>query len=383
MTWSILFDVAFNVDPEDEPTGGDWTDLSSRATSKQPVEVQLGTGRLSGRSPGSASLILDNTDRAIDPTNTSATYNLVPFRHARLRAVVDATTYPLFRGFVDAWPPAWSSFDSWVNVRLVDGFAWLALKDADLDLPVQMSHDRVTALLDLAGWPAALRDIGDGVVELEAYEQNSSNIYRTLIDTADAENGDLYVAPDGKITFRSRHNRFDATPDITFGESGVAFSAASPAWDTTHLTNTARVELEDGRVFEAIDDASVTAYGTRVLPTRDLPLRAVEAYTLAQWDIVRWGEPHLWVDQLVIESSETGALPAMIQRQVGDLAAIDHVPPAGAAVDVQLNIERVRHTIGDVLWTTTFDLSPYFGEGPWFTWDEPALGWDLDAKWAP
>ncbi len=383
-TWSIIFDVAFDIDPAAEPGGGDWTDLSARAIDESPVDVTLGSGRLTGRSPGSASIVLDNTDRLIDPTNTAATLNLVPWRHARLRAVIDAVTYPLFRGFVDAWPPTWSAFDSLVSVRLVDGFAWLASQDADIDLPKQMSHERITALLDLAGWPAGLRDIATGAIELEPIEQSSANLYRSLIDAADAEDGELYCAPDGKITFRSRHARFSATPDITFGESGVAFSSASPVpWDTTKITNTARIELADGRVFEAIDDASVTAYGTRVLPTRDLALRAAEAEALAQWGVVRFAEPRLWVDRLVVESSEDGALLEVIERRVGDLAAIDHDPPAGADVDVQLNVERVNHSIGSVLWVTTFDLSPYFGEGPWFTWDDPALGWDSGAKWAP
>jgi len=39
-----------------------------------------------------ATLVLNNRDRALDPTNGAATYNLVPWRHARLTATYNAVT---------------------------------------------------------------------------------------------------------------------------------------------------------------------------------------------------------------------------------------------------------------------------------------------------
>lgn len=372
MDFEITFEVAFAVDPADEPTAGQWIDLSDRLDTK--IDVTLGAGRLSGSAQGAATVRLNNTDRAIDPTNSAATYNLVPMRHARLQAVIGATTYPLFRGFVDAWPPLWTGFESWVTVRLVDGFAWLALQDADLDMAEQLSSARITDILDLAGWPAGLRDIGTGVITVTASEQNSANLLRTLQDTADAEDGDLYCAPDGKITFRSRHSRFDASSVMTLGEGGIAFEPATPAWDATLLTNTARVELDDGRVFEVIDDTSVTAYGTRVMPTRDLALSPAEAEGLAMWEVVRFAEPHLWVDGLSVVESTTGGIVAVLLRRVGHLVSVALTPPSGAAVAVDLCVERITHQISDKRWKASMDLSPDFGEGPWFTLDDDVLG---------
>lgn len=381
--WSLSFDVAFDVDPGDEPAGGDWTDLSTRLRSQEPITVSSGAGRLADAAEGSVTLLLDNYDRLIDPTNPTAVLNLVPMRHARLRATIGATTYPLARGFVDAWPPSWSSFDSFVRVRLVDGFAWLALQDADIDLPAQMTHERITALLDLAGWPAGLRDIGTGVVPLEAFEQASANILRSVQDVAAAEDGDLFVAPDGKITFRSRHDRFNATSQLTLGDGGVAFSASTPVWDTYRLTNIARTELEDGTTYEVIDAVSVDDYGKRVTPIRDLALRKTEAEAIAQWEVERFKVPHLWVDALSVEDAETGALEDVLPLVIGDLVTINHDAPAGGDVNVDLCVEKITHTISAVEWIWTADLSPHFGDGPWFTWDDAPLGWDLDAKWAP
>lgn len=381
MAWSPTFEVAFDTDPGDEP--GVWTDLSSRLRIPNPIELSTGAGRLTGGGEGDLSLTLDNYDRLIDPTNTAAALNLVPLRHARLTVTVGATTHPLFRGFVDEWPPMWSDVDSLVEVRLVDGKAWLGLQDADLDLPRQMSHERITALLDAAGWPAGLRDIGEGVVELEPYEQVSANLGRCAEDAADAEDGELYVAPDGKVTFRSRHHRFDSAPAVIFGTGGVPIMEAEPAWDAAWLTNIARVELEDGRVFETIDNASVTAYGPRVVPIRDLALRAAEAVAVAQWEVHRFAQPQLWIDRLTVDASEDDVLETLLALRIGNTAQILHTPPAGAAVDVTKAIEQITFSIEPNLCTARFDLSPYFGEGLWFTWDDEDRGWDMDAKWAP
>ncbi len=380
-TWGLTFEVAFDTDPGTNPGDGDWTDLSERLT--QTVEVQLGAGRLSGSAQATATVVLDNHDRAIDPTNSAATYNLVPMRHARIIATVGDVQRPMFRGLVDAWPPHWSAFTSWVYVKLVDAFTWLALQDADLDLPKQMSHERVNALLDLAGWPAGLRDIDDGVVELEAHEQASANLYRSLLDAADAEDGDLYISPDGKITFRNRHARFDRTESMTFGEGGIPFDPVNPAWDTAWLTNIARVELGDGTVYEAIDDDSVDAYGPRVMPTRDLPLREAEAVAIGQWEIYRFSQPRLWIDGVNVREAETGALEMLVPLRVGNLVTVSHDPPAGASSERLMAVERVTHRLTDRQWVVTVDLAPDFGAGPWMTWDVPALGWDLDALWAP
>jgi hypothetical protein len=381
----LKFEVAFNTNPGTEP--GTWTDLSDRIRSRgTPVDVSLGAGRLTGGGEGSCELTLDNRDRAIDPTNGSAPYNLVPMRHARLSVTVNSTSYPLFRGFVDAWPPSWLPTvpgESNVRVRLVDGFAWLALQDADIDLPRQFTHERVDALLDLAGWPADRRDIDPGRIRVEPVEQQSGNLLRWMQDTVDAERGDLWVAPDGKITFRGRHDRFDGTPAVTFGTGGQPISGGEPAWDGAWLTNVGRVELANGQVFEFYDEASGDAYGPRFLSDRDLALRPVEAKAVAEWEVIRFSQPRLWIDQLLTHGTRPGVLEAVLPLRVGDLARVVVTHAVGDPLDEELSIERIQHTIGDAQWETVVDLSPYHGEGPWFTWDDATRGWDMDAKWAP
>lgn len=408
MSFTPRLEVAFDVDPATEPGAADWTDLTDKA---RPVSITYGAGRLAGAGPGTMTVALDDPDHTLEPTNPAATLNLVPMRHARFTVDVGATTYDVWRGFVDAWPPVWSTTDfGRIEVALVDAFAWLALQSEDVDRPREMSHERITALLDAADWPAGLRDISDGVVEVEPYEQNSANLYRTIADTADAEGGDLYVAPDGKITFRSRHGRFGTTATITLADGDVPYGGARIAWDTVRLNNVARFERADGDVFEVTDDASVTAYGPRVTEIRDLPLRDAEAEAVAQWEVVRFAEPHVWANGVTVDAHHDGVLDKVLPLRIGHLTRL--IRPVGEEtepildeagdpwldeggqqildessdaqiLDDFLTVEKVSHRIGATDWVTTLDLSPHFGAGPWFTWDDPDRGWDMGAKWAP
>ena len=406
LPWTITFEVAFDTDPADEP--GTWTDLSSRVRAAPGITVSYGAGRLVGGGEGSCRLTLDNRDRAIDPTNSSATYNLVPMRHARLKVTAGGTTYDVFRGYVDAWPPVWSvDNNDTVEISLVDAFAWLALQVADLDLAEQLSSARVTALLDAAGWPAGRRDIDTGRVTVEAFAQDSANLLRVMEDTVDAEVGDLFVAPNGDVTFKYRHARFDSTVSATFGPDDIKIGSMAPAWDTSWITNTARVELSDGTVQDYTDAASETAYGKRSLSARDLPLRSAEAEAVAMWEVDRFADPHLWIDRSRRLRPSHGcrlrrwgegvwgdgvwgggvsesATPALLSLRIGNTVQVKDTPEAGSALDEQLCVERITHSFTSTDWTTELDLSPYFGAGPWFTIGDDALGlFDGNNKFAP
>ncbi len=136
MTFELTFEVAFDVDPGDIPGALDWTDLSDRLRDNATVTLEWEPG-------SSATVRLDNYDRALDPTNTSATYNLVPMRHARLTATVGGTDYPLFRGYVETWVPVWPQYnEAIVEIVVRDGGMWLARFDTDVAGLEKLQKDR-------------------------------------------------------------------------------------------------------------------------------------------------------------------------------------------------------------------------------------------------
>lgn len=382
MTWTVTFEVDFDAPASGTP--GTWTDLTGRVWGGTRGRVDIGRGE--------ASLQLLNRDRHLDPTNPDAPYNLIPMRHARIVADVDGTPFPLFRGFVEEWPPVWPSADeARVAVRLVDGLAWLALSDTDVDLPAQKAGDRIGALLDLADWPEALRDLDEGQARLDPLEQVGANVRRLIEDTVEADQGRLWVAGDGKVTFRDRHATFDADPDATVGPEGIPVGAVSPSFGAGPMVNVARLEMADGRVFTTIDQESKDEFGPRDWPYRDLALPAAEAHGLGDWAVFRYGSPRTWLDRLQVR---TWQRPNDVLA-VGPSSRVTftHEPPgdAGSAV-VDVVVESVSHRIRSDEWLTFWDCEPWFGAGPWMVWlsDEATEGeaWLSDeategGRWAP
>lgn len=370
--WEIVFEVDFDSDPGDAASV--WTDLSSRVAPRLTVE-QSPAG-----SASTARLTLNNRDRALDPTNVAATYNLVPMRHARLRLVHNAITYDLFRGYVEDWPPVWPEFNQGqVDVRLTDALTWAALQDADVDLPAQTAGARIGALLDLAGWPADRRDLDTGLVTLEPFEQDGANLLRVMIDSADAEDGLLYVDPAGDVVFRDRHRDLDATPSLTLGPSGVKVASVDPRFGAGTVFNIGRVELADGDAYEIVDDASVAAYGPHTYIVRDVTLPPAEAEALAQWAVVRWAEPLLNLDRVQVHghTDEGAPLPDLLAARLGDLAAFGHTPPGGGTVSMTGRLTNVTHRFDKGSVETSVDLASWHDGGPYLTLDDLVLG-ELD-----
>lgn len=103
-----------------------WVDISTRmrtGRTHRGRQHELGTFQA-----GTFDVVCDNRDGNLNPWNTSSPwYNsgngLVPDKPIRLRAVHNAITYPVWRGFIDAFNPVWDSpVDSEMELRCSDGF---------------------------------------------------------------------------------------------------------------------------------------------------------------------------------------------------------------------------------------------------------------------
>jgi hypothetical protein len=99
-----------------------WTDVTSFV---RDMEINRGVNDdWDVVASGSATVTLSNLTRRFDPFNASGPYfgNLLPRRQIRIRATHAGTTYDVFRGFVDGWPPAWTDagYDSTVTLSCFD-----------------------------------------------------------------------------------------------------------------------------------------------------------------------------------------------------------------------------------------------------------------------
>jgi hypothetical protein len=146
-------------------------------------------------------------------------------RQIRLTAVVSATTYRLWTGYVSAWQPVWdTAFTADCRVDCVDLFDILAnvtLPEGTRDS--ELSSDRVSWVLDQANVPAADRTISTGQTTLPALTVTAGSepsCLSHLQDVGDSELGAFFAGPDGNAVFFDRHRVLKSpysTSQATFG----------------------------------------------------------------------------------------------------------------------------------------------------------------------
>jgi hypothetical protein len=137
----LVVEIAFDDGPYvASPT---WTDVSSYV---RAASTRRGRNDDLATFTGTASLTLSNRDRRFDPFYTSGPYygKLLPRRQIRVRAIVGANTYPVFRGYIAGWPVTYTDAgkDSTVTIECFDALSLLSVDST----PSSMTEDQITAL---------------------------------------------------------------------------------------------------------------------------------------------------------------------------------------------------------------------------------------------
>ena len=145
---TAIVSIAFNDGPYVvSPT---WTDVSTYVRSFSTDRSRPDDW---GNFTGSASVELDNRTRLFDPFYTSGTYygKLLPRRQIKIEASYGGTTYPVFRGFIDGWPPSWTDagFDSTVTIQCYDALSLLS----QVQLPADWSRSYILSTSPRHYWP--------------------------------------------------------------------------------------------------------------------------------------------------------------------------------------------------------------------------------------
>jgi hypothetical protein len=120
----LKVEIAPGFGPYDEPTGGDWVDITEDVFG---VSVRRGRGsEFSQFNAGTATVSLYNDDHKYTPALSSL--DLEPNMPIRILAEVNSTDYPVWRGVVDGFPVRFSEGGARAEVELpcTDVFKTLA-----------------------------------------------------------------------------------------------------------------------------------------------------------------------------------------------------------------------------------------------------------------
>lgn len=337
------------------------TDVSDTT---RAVRIRRGRSRqLDTIEAGSAEVVLGNTSRVYDPLYSAGAYfgNIVPSK----RVEVLVGTVPLFDGRVDDWSIAYDvSGDSVAVLVASDALA----KVARASLPAktwtaQKSGVRVDAVLDVAEVSYAdARDTDTGVADLQADSvTEGTNALQYLQLVATTEQGRLFAAADGTLTFRNRQAALNKPAGATFADdgTGIGFTAAEIEVGSDLLYNRTVVTRSGGTAQIADDATSQTAYGVRALSVETLHANNTDAKDLATHLLGLYGDPEVRVAAVTIavHSLDSTDRDLVLGLELGDVVGVVWTPLGiGDQIDRTHIIEGIEHEIYPAQHTLTLRL---------------------------
>lgn len=375
------------------PVMGTWSDVT--LAGKRGITARHGSSRV--ESPvirydaGTATCYVNNTDRRFDPTSldgphgTGVRTKVTPMKPIRFRAVWNAVTYDLWRGFVDQWDVDHvADRYSEVTVTATDGFKVLRnRKRAPLAVPVGLGENagaRVSRILDSAGWPAADRSIAAGNSTLVETTLEGDALTE-LQAVAASEIGELYIDAGGRVVFRNRQavllESRSNTVQATFG-TGFTPATAKLVTDDATFYNEIRAQRTGGVEQVAGDAASQEEFLVKTFPASSLLLQddtAVAGY--AGWILYVSKEPEVRFDTLEIHAhaDPNTLFPIVLAREIGDRIRIIRQPSGGGApITRDVFIRGISHVTTGASWITTWNLQSATKYGSFFVLDNSILG---------
>jgi hypothetical protein len=330
------------------------------------VQVSVTRGRTDEVQPyrtGSAVLTLKNIDGTFDPDAT-------PFR-LRDDVVVywtgGGTSIPIFTGFVEDVNLAYDmSGDAITQVACVDGLALFANQTiVDEAVVQQQSGERLNAVLANSGvsWAGGTA-IDTGISELAAGTASGNALaYMHLIE--ESEQGYLYVARDGVLTFRNRHTTLNnpiAGSQFSDDGAGIPYERVQRFSGARSLFNKVTGELEDGTAREADDLTSQAEFSIRTLGLGTVLLRAVAVLEdLVEFLLARFAEPLTRVDALTVNLDRLSVADQekLASFELVDICDVEFTPPGRSQFTDELLVQGVTHTVTvGGAWRTSLSFEP-------------------------
>jgi hypothetical protein len=339
---------------------------------------------------GVVAVVVDNSDREFDPLYEAGPYfgQLVPRRSMR----ISSNDEPVFVGFIDDFDIQYEpGVQSVVRIDASDAFSVLANSGLEEFTPdSELSGARINTVLDRpeVDWPVELRDIDTGnsvMLDVDVSEGTGTLEYLQLV--ANSEFGNLFLAKDGKITYRER-NAVPNVPDLVFSDeiideeyTGIQFADVNIVFGSENLYN--RISLENADLFPeqafAEDETSQALYGPRTFSQSGLLIQDPEQLQfLADFNLARYKDPQYRFETVtvVLDTLTTENQDKVLDLEIGDIVLVrfepSDIPPA---IEQYVRIIGINHDWNPANKNISFALERL--DFAIFILDDPVLG-ELD-----
>ena len=397
---TLTVEVAFDSNPFD--TSPSFTDISAFVRSFSTARGRV--NELGQFGAGTLTLLLSNADNRFNPTNTSSPYydssagktKIQPLKRVRVSAVYDSVTYRMFEGFLDKIPVSYpaNGNDSVVTITASDAFRIFRQGDIQargfrLGLPGfseigqstrlsftpntnELSSTRVTNILNAIGWPSDRRDINTGTLQVGT-QQSTDNVLTALQECETAENAQLFISSDGKVTFRNRDYRLSNTKAInvqaTFSNDGsnLPYTDVGISFDDEEIINIYEWQREGGTTQYIADTDSVLSYGAFVNQQTTINISDTNVASIVSQKVAETSTPIKRFERLIINPRQNTLIwNQALGREFGDRIKVKVVNPDGSSFEDEVLIESITHEVSALAqsWNWTLTLSPA-GSSAW------------------
>ena len=315
---------------------------------RKKTDYQFGAGVMSFTMRDETGILgpYDSTSPYYDPANNQP--GLAPMRSVRLSRDGEY----LFVGVVTSY---YYQFEyagpNYVQVQCADEFYKLAQTQLDeYNVTAQLSGARITSVLALPEVDyTGSTSIATGTVDLghdSSYTvPQGTNTLNYLQQINAAEQGRLFVARDGTITFQNRIGTTLSAPVINFKDDGTGakYTNLEVEFDADNVVNRAYVRALDGKDATDSDPASIATYFTQSTTITDSLLHVqgqiddLAAYLLEPDPEPRYTSVATWFGTLT--SIQRDAVSTI---DIGDTISIHkEIPGLGSEIAAELSVEGI------------------------------------------
>jgi hypothetical protein len=242
--------------------GVTYVDLTSIVLS---INIRRGRNRqLDQFNAGTAQVVFNNNSRILDPLNTSSPY--YPYVLPRSPIIIYANGTPIYTGYVEDWNLDYQNANQGRMVaRCVDAFGTLANQQLNAFTPsAESSSSRVNTVLDRPEINyQGSRSIGTGTSTLGAYAvAQDTNVLNYLQQVNTSEQGYLFTAADGSLTFKGRTSVLNPVSGASFTTdgTGIPYMSLVNQYGSELLYNYIVTQSPAGAAQTSSDTNSIALY---------------------------------------------------------------------------------------------------------------------------
>lgn len=333
----------------------------------EAINIKRGRNRqLDQFNAGTAVITFNNASRILDPLNTASIY--YPYVTPRCPVIINANGTTIYTGLVADWNLDYNlANQDTMYASCTDAFTVLANQNLNAFTPTaELSSARVNTILDR---PEVLyqgpRSIGTGSSTLGAFAvAQDENVLSYLQTVAKSEQGYLYIAADGTLTFKGRTQVLNQIAGATFKTdgTGIAYQTLQNQFGDELLYNYIVTQSPAGAAQINSDATSIAAYQAQNLSLTDLlnsTTAAVDA--LGEYLLGKFKDPILRFTGL---STQLSALSTANQNiclglELTTIASVTKTFASGTPSSITQNliVSGVAHNIqpGSHIVTYTFE----------------------------